>query len=135
REAPQGTGPRCFTSAPVNTAATPGRERAAAVFMLLIRAAACGLRTMQAWCMPGFLMSSTYTAVPVISRGSSRRRIRLPTRVSGLTVVVAMLRPRLCRRRFDGVHDVLVSGTAAQISFQAVADLRLAGIGMIREHL
>src|SRR5579863_59776 len=79
-------------------------------------------------------MSSTYVAVPVMSRGSSRRRMRLPTRVSVFVVVVAMV---LCLRRqgSHGIDDVLVAGAAAQIAFKPLADLFVAGIGIALDDL
>ena len=58
-DAPQGTGPTPLISAPVKTATTPGCLRAGLMLMPRIRAAAWGLRTMQAWCMPGIWISST----------------------------------------------------------------------------
>src|SRR5947209_956467 len=77
-------------------------------------------------------------AVPVSSRGSSLRRMLLPTSVSGfgLAMVVAMLCARLSRRRgLHRVDDVLVSGAAAEVPLQAVADLVVGGIGMIGQEL
>src|SRR6266446_1310669 len=84
-------------------------------------------------------MSSTYVAVPVIRRGSSRRRIRFPTRVSGLAVVVAIgLRSCLCGRSHR-VDDVLIPGAAAKISLQTVPDFfvgrpRIAVENLLRRH-
>src|SRR5690242_18724609 len=80
--------------------------------------------------MPGILMSSTYVAVPVIRRGSSRRRMRLPTSFSVFVIVgVAM---GLCSNRLGrgshGVDDVLISGAAAQVAFQPVPDFLFTGI-------
>src|SRR5579885_843343 len=131
----QGTEPRSFTSAPVKTATTPGRSNAGLTLRLLMRAAACGLRTMQAWCMPGILMSSTYVAVPVMRRGSSRRRIFLPTRASCLTVVAMALCSCFRRGGFHRVDDMLIAGAPANVAFEAFADLGLGGAGVIGEQL
>src|SRR5215471_4977072 len=65
-----------------------------------------------------------------MSRGSSRRRMRFPTKVSVLTVVVAMGRLLLSRARCGGfhcVHDVLVARAAANVAFEAVANLLFGG--------
>src|ERR1044071_7263880 len=80
-------------------------------------------------------MSSTYVAVPVISRGSSLRRMRLPTSVSCLMVVVAILRSCLGGRGFHGFHDVLIAGASAEIAFQSVADFGFGGVGVAVEQL
>src|SRR5580692_10866898 len=86
--------------------------------------------------MPGILMSSTYVAVPVINRGSSRRRIRLPTSVSCLVRVVAMgLRSSCFRRGFHGVDDMLIAGTAADVTLQALPDFCLSRVGIPIENL
>src|ERR1700730_2937951 len=70
-------------------------------------------------------------------RGSSRLRILLPTKVSVLVIVVAMvsLRLRLCRGGFHRVDDVLVAGATAQIAVQAVTDLFLARLGIALDNL
>src|SRR5215469_10591418 len=77
--------------------------------------------------MPGIWISSTYVAVPVMSRGSSRRRTRFPTNVS-VFVAVAMIAscflPARARcRGFHCIDDVLISGAAADIAFQAMPNL------------
>src|SRR5256885_336906 len=77
---PIGSGPqRVATSSPVQTTATPGARRAASVSMAVTFAWACGLRTKITCSRPGSIMSSTYVAVPVMSRGSSRRFMRAPS--------------------------------------------------------
>src|SRR5438876_3584970 len=76
---PLGRGPQpAARSSPVQPAATPGARRAASVSMAVTFAWACGLRTMTTCSRPGSIMSSTYVAVPVMSRGSSRRFTRAP---------------------------------------------------------
>src|SRR5690349_16904326 len=88
--------------------------------------------------MPGIWMSSTYVAVPVMSRGSSRRRMRLPTRVSVLVMVVAMLVSSgscLGCRGFDRVDDVLVAGATAEIAFEAVPDFLFSRVRIPFEQL
>src|SRR5215469_13916457 len=80
-------------------------------------------------------MSSRYVAIPVISRGSSQRRMPRPTKVWGLIVVVAMLRTPLSRGRFHGVHDVLIPGAAAEVPLEAVPDLLFGGARVIGKEL
>src|SRR6516225_8180246 len=83
-------------------------------------------------------MSSTYVAVPVMSRGSSRRRMRLPTNVSVLVVVVAIPGLLLSGAGCGGFHcvdDVLVSGAAADVAFEPVANLLFAGSGVTVDNL
>ena len=46
-----------------------------------------------------------------------------------------MLLRRGFRRRSHRVHDVLISGAAAQVAVQAVPDLLLAGIGIALQDL
>src|SRR5689334_7642345 len=70
-----------------------------------------------------------------MSRGSSRRRMLLPTRVSGLVIVVAILRTRLCRGSLHRVDDVLVTGAAAQVAFESVANFLFGGVGVVGEQL
>src|SRR5205807_7713301 len=111
------------------------RSSAGLTFRFLMRAAAWGLRTTQAWCMPGIWMSSRYTAVPVMRRGSSRRRIFFPTRVSGFVVVVAMLYPRLRRGRFHRIDDVLITRATADIAFETLADLLVGRVGIVGQQL
>src|SRR5947208_86816 len=63
-----------------------------------------------------------------MSRGSSLRRMRLPLSFSVLVIVVAMiLRSCLGRGGSHGVDDVLIPGAAAQIAFDAMADLGVRG--------
>src|SRR6266851_8834386 len=88
--------------------------------------------------MPGIWMSSTYVAVPVMRRGSSLRRMLLPTRVSVLVMVVAMialLRSGFRRASLHRIHNVLIAGAAAQIAFEAVADLFLGGLRIALQQL
>src|SRR5712692_4028675 len=86
-------------------------------------------------------MSSTYVAVPVMSRGSSRRRMRLPTRVSVLVMVVAMFgssfrsSPGFSRGGLYGVDDVLIARAAAQVAVESVPDLFLGGLWIALEQL
>ena len=54
-----GIGWRCFTSAPVTTATTPGARRAASTSSLAMRAWAWGERSSTTWAQPGGEMSST----------------------------------------------------------------------------
>src|SRR5215831_7240774 len=69
-------------------------------------------------------MSSMYVAVPVISRRSSRRRTRWPTRSPGFVIfAVAMAScPSLCSRGLHGLNNVLVSRAPAEVSFKAMPD-------------
>src|SRR5690348_354508 len=101
-----------------------------------------------AYVSPGSFTSSVYVADPVMRRGSSRRLMPDPKRVlamgsrslnaggGGLTGGRGRLRgPRLglggtqggCRG-LDRLHDVLVSGAAAEIAFERVPNLFFAGI-------
>src|SRR5579863_8468850 len=75
-------------------------------------------------------------AVPVSRRGSSLRRMLLPTSSWGLLTVVAMLHPALSRGGcFHRVDDMLIAGAAAEIAFQPVADLLFGGIRIIGQKL
>src|SRR5271156_6643905 len=90
--------------------------------------------------MPGIRISSTYVAVPVISRGSSRLRMRCPMSGSILVgVVVAMSFPllisRLRGRSLYRVHDVLVSRSSAHVACQAIADFFLGWMRIPVENL
>ena len=68
--------------------------------------------------MPGSVRSSVNVPRPVISRGSSRRRMAEPK------MRRAHSRPPIAAGgRLHGAHDVLVAGAAAQVALQAVADL------------
>src|SRR6516225_402553 len=82
-------------------------------------------------------MSSTYVAVPVMSRGSSRRRMRLPTNVSVLVVVAipGLLLSGAGCGGFHCVDDVLVSGAAADVALEPVANLLFAGSGVTVDNL
>src|ERR1051325_2885293 len=80
-------------------------------------------------------MSSTYVAAPVISRGSSRRRILFPTSVSALVIVVAILRSRHLRRRLHRVDDVLIPRAPADIAFQPFANFFFRRIRIAIENL
>ena len=71
--------PRSDMSSPVNTACTPCRASAPDLSIEAILACASVERTKAAWSMPGTTMSSTYTALPWIRRGSSLRFIAWPT--------------------------------------------------------
>src|SRR5579864_4013410 len=106
--------------------------------MRVMRAWACGLRTMHACTIPGRRRSSVYVACPVISRGSSRRRMLAP-KILLTAMVVAPLpdgcAAQLARGVLDRVHNVLVAGAAAEVAFQPFADLRLGGIGVPAQQL
>src|SRR5690349_20267949 len=67
-------------------------------------------------------------------RGSSLRRMLLPTRVSGLLMVVAILCARLSRS-LDCADYVLISGAPAEISFQTMPDLVVGWVRIIRQQL
>src|SRR5215472_10536181 len=62
-----------------------------------------------------------------MSRGSSRRRTRFPTNVSvfvAVAMIASYLLPARARcRGFHCVDDVLISGAAADIAFQAMPNL------------
>src|SRR5262245_35457651 len=99
------------------------------------------LRSTLMYNMPGSCKSSVYVACPVISRGSSRRLMRVPT-ILGVMGIVASLQgleikdwglggknqplvpsaQSLLRRVLHCLHNMLISGTAAQVTFQSVAD-------------
>src|ERR1035438_9516275 len=69
-------------------------------------------------------------------RGSSLRRMRLPTRSSVLVMVVAIgLRSSLEGGFLDRVDDVLVARAAAEIAFQTVADFFLGGARVALQQL
>ena len=74
--------------------------------------------------------------MPVISRGSSRLRMRLPTSVSVFVVVVAMrYAPPLSPRRFHRVDDVLIPRAPADVAFQAMPDFLLGRIRIAVQNL
>ena len=74
-----------FRSAARNTACTPGAASASSVSTAPIRARAKGLRTKQAWSIPGRETSSTKVPAPVSSRASSRRWTRAPEYLAAAT--------------------------------------------------
>src|SRR5438309_25479 len=83
-------------------------------------------------------MSSTYVAPPVISRGSSVRLILSPTILlmsnssrRGSRRLLSHLRSGI----LDRADDVLVSGAAAEIPFQGMADFRISRIRVALEEL
>src|SRR3990170_3266616 len=151
-----GRGLRSLKSLPVKTPTMPGSRAAFVVSMRLILAWAYELRSTAAWTIPGSWISSRYLASPVISRGSSRRLTLAPK-----SLVTAMSRPLLscgsphrrsrtgndtrdCRDVLglhlssgipDGVDDVLIAGAAAEVAFQAMTDVSLAGVGVPFEDL
>ncbi len=71
----------------------PSRASAALVSIRVIRAWASVERTNAAWSIPGTTMSSVKRPLPVISGGSSLRRIRRPTKAP-FGLVSLMLPPR-----------------------------------------
>src|SRR5947208_14014093 len=64
-----------------------------------------------------------------MSRGSSRRLMPEPKRVA-----MSLLLARAGRGLNRG-DDVLVTGAAAEIAFERVADLRLRGLGLLGEEI
>src|SRR4051812_33685708 len=88
--------------------------------MRTIFAFACGLRTKTAWVVKGILRSSTKFPLPVTRRGSSRRLMLLPKKVS------AMAGPR---GLLHGLDDVHIARATADVSLEPGANL---GFGRIR---
>src|SRR5213596_75823 len=115
-------------STAVYTAATPGRARAADASTLVRRAWACWLRRKATCSSPSSGTSSTKSARPVRSRASSLRRTRapIPLRAWGGGGGGAT-------GESHGRDDVLVTGAAAQIPGQRLADLALVRIGMLAQ--
>src|SRR5213596_1800061 len=115
-------------STAVYTAATPGRARAAEASTLARRAWACWLRRKATCSSPSSGTSSTKSARPVRSRASSLRRTRapIPLRAWGGGGGGAT-------GESHGRDDVLVTGAAAQIPGQRLADLALVRIGMLAQ--
>ena len=70
---------RRAASAPVSTAATPGRAAAALASTTTMRACACGLRSMAAWSRPGAPRSSMKRPRPATRRRSSFSGSGAPT--------------------------------------------------------
>ena len=66
-------------SAPVTTALTPGSARARLGSIPLMRAWACGLRSIRPWSIPGRCMSAPYWACPVTFSVPSWRMGLVPT--------------------------------------------------------
>src|SRR5436305_5569089 len=93
-----------------------------------MRACACGLRRIAANSIPGRDKSSVYIAAPVISRGSSRRRIPDPK------IRELMASSLLCRERgrgiANGAHDVLIARAAAHVAVEALPDLAIRRVGI-----
>ena len=79
---------------PVNTATTPGCERAAEASMRVMRACAIGLRRIAMCSMPGSTMLSVQLVRPVMSRASSLRRRGAPTSAGRSSVTVMPSPPR-----------------------------------------
>ena len=70
-------------SAPVYTPITPGSASALLMSMLLMRACACGLRTVAAWAMWATAWSSMYLPLPIKKRLSSTRFMLWPIHLRG----------------------------------------------------
>src|SRR5262249_15068131 len=129
-----------LASSPVTTANTPARARARLVSMRAMRACGCGLRSTAACSIPGSFTSSVYVARPARSFGSSRRGTSLPIqRRCAMAMAISSASRRGCgharRGQPDRVDDALVSGAAAQIGRDRLADLLLARRGMVPEQL
>src|SRR5262245_31032210 len=129
----------CGRSAAVRTASTPGRALALLVSMRTILAWACGLRRSFASSMPRGLMSATYWTCPVTLSAPSARGMDTPTPLISRVVFMIAMASSLSsgcggrRRLRDGGHHGRVSGAAAQISGDAVADLLLGGVRVLGE--
>src|SRR5690349_15758250 len=90
------------------------------------------------WC--GSVTSSVYWPAPVRKRMSSLRSMREPIgpvglvagRAAGLAAVVSVMAgSSSCHFRkavFHGLHDVVVSGAAAEVAVERLADLGLGGL-------
>src|SRR2546428_694327 len=119
-------------SLPVMTAATPGILSALDVSMLLMRACAYGLRAMSRYSIPGSFTSSTYLPLPRMKRASSLRLTLCPMppiSVATLGLPLGGL-AHLARRVVDGLHDVHVTGAAAEIPGDRLTDLLLRRRGV-----
>src|SRR5262245_64086596 len=91
--------------------------------MVPYRACAKGLRTKASQSIPGTAMLSVKRAPPVMSLGSSLRSFGAPM-FRGCSVV-AISPPLALRDGRDGLHDVVVTGAAAEVALEAVADVLL----------
>src|SRR5262245_60783991 len=94
--------------------------------MLLMRACACGLRTIAACSMPCTLRSSVYLPRPVMSDASSRRLIEEP-------MIPGMDRLLGAGDGPNGLDDVVVAGAAAEVALEPFADLLLRGMRIARQ--
>ena len=104
----------------------PRRRRAAlraAVSMRVMRACACGLRSIAACTMPGSAKSSVY----VRGAGEQARIFAAPdARAEDCGVLIASPPRHRVAASLHRAHDVLVAGAAAQVAFEPVADLFVA---------
>src|SRR5712671_5511142 len=82
--------------------------------------------------MPGALMSSVYRPLPVTNLKSSRRRNGWPTYLVAIASVMAM---RLRGKGLNCANDVGVTGTAADVAGELVADFALGRILVLLEQL
>ena len=102
-----------------------------------LRVCACGLRRTTACTSRGNAMSSVYLAVPVSSRGSSRRLMPEPKMRGGALLWCSSRPPPPRPRRgvLNRPHDVLVSSAAAQVAFETMTDLLDGGTGIGAQQL
>src|SRR3954447_14370144 len=129
---------------------TPGSARASSALIPVIRAWATGERTRARCSMPGNVMLSVQRVRPVMRRASSLRVRDFPNSgvgVVGSAVVVmsvsghgnAGLGGNAGLHRLGGAlhgaHDVLVSGAAAEVALDALADLVLVRVGVVAEQV
>src|SRR6266404_2420598 len=73
-----------------------------------------------------------------MKRGSSRRLIDLPKSRSEATVAIkvsSLLRGHVLGRPLDRLHDVVIAGAAAEITFELMPDQLLRGLRIPLEHL
>src|SRR2546428_513523 len=122
-----GNAPTSRSSA-VYTPITPGMDVAADVSMESIFAWTNGGRTMAIHTMPGAVMLSTKLACPVMSSGSSLRRTACPMKRSATAILELPSGLRAAQGAGgieDRLHDVLVPGAAAEVSFDRLAHILL----------
>src|SRR5712671_1634260 len=82
--------------------------------------------------MPGTFRSSVYRPLPVTNLKSSRRRNGWPTYLIALASVMTM---RLRGEGLSCAHDVGVTGTAADVAGELVADFAFRRILVFLEQL
>src|SRR5580765_4716709 len=129
---------RCGMSAAVSTARTPGSALALLVSMRMILACACGLRRSFASSMPRGLMSATYWTWPVTLSAPSARGMERPTPLTSRVVFMIAMASSLSsgcggRGLGDGGHHGRVTGAAAEVAGNAVADLVFGGVRILSE--